>query len=385
MNPEIAVNQTNLGHLKVAIVHEWFVNYAGSERVVEQLLDIFPQAEVFSLVDFLPEKSRFYLKGKKPRTSFIQSLPFARKYFRHYFPLFPMAVEGHDLRGFDLIISSSHLAAKGVIISQEQLHICYCHSPCRFAWDLYHQYLEEAGLTKGLKGRLVQYFLSRLRIWDQINNRRVHHFIANSAFIAGRIRHVYDRDATVIYPPVDTEAFQLSEQPTGGYYFAASRFVPYKKMDLIVEAFAGMPDRQLIIAGSGPEEAKVQAMLRQNIIWKKEVGAEEFKKLMAGAKAFVFAAEEDFGITMAEAQATGTPVIAFRRGGAAEIVTSGMSGYLFDKQSVESIQWAIATFEREGISQSPKEIRAGALRFSHLQFKEQMIRFVAEKWASFQK
>lgn len=373
-----------LSQIRVAIVHEWFVNYAGSERVVEQLIQIFPHADVFALVDFLPENKRSYLNGKRPKTTFIQKLPFAKGSFRSYFPLFPMAVESHDLRGYDLILSSSHLSAKGVIINQDQLHICYCHSPCRFAWDLYHQYLEESGLIKGIKGFLAQAFLSRLRIWDQISNQRVHHFIANSGYISSRIQHVYGRSSEVVYPPVDTEAFDLQEVK-GDYYFAASRLVPYKKMDLIVEAFAKMPDKKLILTGSGTEAEKIQKLIRPNIEYRKEADFQTFQKLMAGAKAFVFAAEEDFGITMAEALSCGTPVLAFGKGGATEIVESGKSGFLFKTQSVQSIIDCVNLFEKMGVEFSPSEIRQTALRFSIRNFRKNIIQVVSEKWASFQK
>lgn len=373
-----------LMQIRVAIVHEWFVNYAGSERVVEQLLEIFPQADVFSLVDFLPESRRAYLKGKKPKTTFIQKLPFAKGSFRSYFPLFPMAVESHDLRNYDLILSSSHLSAKGVIINQDQLHICYCHSPCRFAWDLYHQYLEESGLVKGLKGFLAQAFLSRLRIWDQISNQRVHHFVANSKYISARINHVYGRSSEVVYPPVDTESFELQETK-GDYYFSASRLVPYKKMDLIVEAFSKMPDKKLILTGSGTEESKIQKLLKPNIEFRKEADFQTFKALMANAKAFVFAAEEDFGITMAEAVSCGTPVIAFGKGGSAEIVQNGKSGFLFQKQSVQSIIDCVNLFEKQGVAFSPAEIRQSAVRFSVSNFRKNIVRVVSEKWQAFQK
>jgi len=372
-----------LNQLKVAIVHEWFVNYAGSERVVEQLLDVFPQAEIFALVDFLPDNQRFYLKGKKPRTSFIQKLPFARKAFRNYFPWFPVAVESYDLRGFDVVISSTHVAAKGVIINQDQLHIAYCHSPCRFAWDLYHQYLEEAGLRSGIKGYLAQFFLSRLRIWDQISTQRVHHFIANSTYIASRIKHVYGRESDVIFPPVDTQSFDLQALKCE-YYFAASRLVPYKKLDLIVEAFAAMPEKKLIVVGSGPDADKVKRKLTSNIDFRSEAPGPEFRQLMAGAKAFVFAAEEDFGITMAEALATGTPVIAFRKGGASDIIQDGETGILFASQSVDSLTQAVYRFEKEGITKTPLQIRAAAQRFSQAVFKTEIARFVWEKWQAFQ-
>ncbi|HRH36119.1 MAG TPA: glycosyltransferase, partial [Catalimonadaceae bacterium] len=354
------------------------------ERVVEQLIQIFPHADVFALVDFLPDNRRSYLNGKRPKTTFIQKLPFANGSFRSYFPLFPMAVESHDLRGYDLILSSSHLSAKGVIINQDQLHICYCHSPCRFAWDLYHQYLEESGLIKGIKGFLAQAFLSRLRIWDQISNQRVHHFIANSGYISSRIQHVYGRSSEVVYPPVDTEAFDLQEVK-GDYYFAASRLVPYKKMDLIVEAFSKMPDKKLILTGSGTEAAKIQKLIRPNIEYRKEADFQTFQKLMAGAKAFVFAAEEDFGITMAEALSCGTPVLAFGKGGATEIVESGKSGFLFKTQSMQSIIDCVNLFEKMGVEFSPSEIRQTALRFSIRNFRKNIIQVVSEKWASFQK
>jgi glycosyltransferase involved in cell wall biosynthesis len=373
---------SSLAQLRVAIVHEWFVNYAGSERVVEQLLNVFPQAELFSLVDFLPEHQRFYIKEKKITTSFIQRLPFARKHFRNYFPWFPVAVESYDLRGFDIVISSSHLAAKGIIINQDQLHICYCHSPCRFAWDLYHQYLEESGLKTGLKGIISQFLLSRLRIWDQINTNRVQYFIANSSYIGNRIKHVYQRNSTVIHPPVDTKSFDLTTEK-GDYYFAASRLVPYKKLDLIVEAFSKMPERKLVVVGSGPDVEKVKKFLRPNIDFKSEVDSETFRIFMQGAKAFVFAAEEDFGITMAEALAAGTPVIAFGKGGSKDIVVDGETGVLFPEQTVDSIISAVEFFENVGVSKNSSEIRSDATQFSQENFQKKIADFVLEKWTQF--
>jgi glycosyltransferase involved in cell wall biosynthesis len=370
--------------LKIAIVHEWLVNYAGSERVVEQMLELFPQADLFSLVDFLPDKGRDFVKGKIAKTSFIQKLPFARNHFRNYFFLFPLAVESHDLRSYDLVLSSSHMVSKGVLVNQNQLHLSYCHSPCRYAWDLFHQYLEEAGLQSGVKGFLAKWFLHRLRIWDQISTPRVHHFAANSGYIAKRIQHVYQRNSEVIFPPVDVQKFSPVEEHDD-YYLAASRLVPYKKMDLIAEAFSRMPDKKLILIGSGKasEEARVKKWFRPNIEFKKEAEPGEFVKLMSRARAFVFAAEEDFGITMAEALACGTPVIAFGRGGAAEIVEDGKSGILFSNQSTESLIGAIQQFENEGIKLDAASISASAQRFSNLAFRENWVKFVAEKWREF--
>ena len=372
-------SRSALQNLRIAVVHEWFVNHAGSEKVVEQLLHVFPKADLFSLVDFLPDNQRFYLQGKKPKTTFIQSLPFARKSFRSYLPLFPLAVESHDLRDYDLIISSSHLVSKGVLVREDQLHICYCHSPCRFAWDLYHQYLEEAGLQQGIKGRIAQYFLHKLRIWDQISTPRVGHFLANSAYIARRIGHVYGREAEVIYPPVDVEKFQPGTQK-GDYFFAASRLVPYKKMELIVRAFSRMPEHKLILVGSGPDENRISALLTSNIEFRKEANQADFQDLMANAKAFVFAAEEDFGITMAEALACGTPVLAYKKGGASEIVLSGQNGYLFELQTPESLIEQVQVFTKNGVSMDSDSIRKSADRFSIQRFRDEISNYIGQKW-----
>lgn len=371
--------QETLKSLKIAIVHEWFVNYAGSEKVVEQMLQVFPHADLFSLVDFLSPEQRKYLGGRYVKTSFIQSLPFSRKGFRNYFPLFPLAVESHDLRGYDLILTSSHMVSKGVITNQNQLHICYCHSPCRYAWDLYHQYLEESGLQKGIKGYLAQYFLHKLRIWDSSSVNRVGHFIANSSYIANRIHHIYRRESDVLYPPVDVARFQF-QQAKGDYYFAASRLVPYKKMDLIVKAFRQMPDKKLILVGSGKDDLNIRGSVTANIDFRTEADGAEFLKLMAGAKAFVFAAEEDFGITMAEAQSCGTPVIAYKRGGASEIVADGQSGILFDSQTIESLVSAVKRFENEGLEWNCSQISESALRFSNENFRENLALLIWEKW-----
>ena len=371
-----------LSKLKVAVVHEWFVNYAGSERVVEQILELFPNADLFALVDFLPKNEPNYLKRKKVNTTFIQNLPFARKHFRNYFSLFPMAVEGHDLRGYDLILSSSHMVSKGLIVNQNQLHISYCHSPCRYAWDLYHQYLSEAGLNSGFKGFIAQYFLHKLRIWDQISTPRVHYFLANSAFIGRRIQHVYNRSSDVVYPPVDVHRFSPVFEKDD-YYLAASRLVPYKKMEVIAKAFALMPDKKLILVGSGPDEKGIRKLMAPNIEFRKEADASEFLKLISRAKAFVFAAEEDFGITMAEAQACGTPVIAFGKGGAAEIVLDGKTGILFLEQSPESLKDAVEKFESNYSSFNALEISQNAQRFSNQAFKENYLKQVFEKWTHF--
>jgi len=355
---------------KVALVHEWFVNYAGAERVVEQMLHAFPQAELFALVDFLKGDERHYLGGREVQTSFIQNLPFAKKHFRNYFSLFPMAVEQHDLRDYDVVISSSHLVSKGAITSPHQPHICYCHSPVRYVWDLYQQYLEEANLTKGFKAAIVKYMLHQLRNWDALSAQRPDYFIANSNYIANRMHKVWRVEAKVIYPPVDTNRFQISDKKDD-YYFTASRFVPYKKVDLIVQAFQKLPNKKLLVCGDGPQSQQIKALAGANVEIISHASEAEFSKYMSQAKAFLYAAEEDFGIILAEAQAAGVPVIAFERGGAAEIITHKETGILYKEQKPESLIEAILEFEKWEPNADSKAISAKAQRFSQARFIEE--------------
>ena len=297
--------------MKVAIVHEWFDTYAGSERVIEQLLAIWPEADLFALVDFLPEAERGFLGGRRVNTSFIQRLPLARRHFRKYLGLMPMAVEQFDLAGYDLVISSSHAVAKGVLTGPGQLHVSYVHSPMRYAWDLQAQYLRQAGLERGPMSWYTRWQLHKLRHWDRSSAVGVDSLVANSRYIAERIRKVWGRESTVIHPPVDVERFALVDAPRP-HYLIAARMVPYKRIDLVAAAFAGMPDRKLVICGDGPEMAKVRAAAAgaPNIELRGRVPADELLTLTQTARGFVFAAEEDFGIGMVEAQAAGTPVIA---------------------------------------------------------------------------
>ena len=256
------VQSLNADKLKVAIVHEWFVTYAGSERVVEQILNVFPQADLFALVDFLQDDERGFLGGRQVHTSFIQRLPKARTAFRNYLPLMPLAVEQFDLSAYDLVISSNHAVAKGVITGPGQVHISYVHTPIRYAWDLQHQYLRESGLDSGLKSWIAKVSLHYLRMWDAHTAHGVDAFLANSKYIARRIRKVYGRDAAVVYPPVDIARFELRADKED-YYLAASRMVPYKRMPMIAEAFAAMPDKQLVVIGDGPELDRVKALATQ--------------------------------------------------------------------------------------------------------------------------
>lgn len=368
--------------MKVAIVHEWFASYAGSERVVEQMLACFPKADLYSLVDFLPADSRTFIQNKPVLTSFIQNLPFAQTKFRNYLPLMPLAIEQFDLSQYDVVISSNHAVAKGVLTGPHQLHICMCYSPIRYAWDLQHQYLREAGLDRGLKGGLTRWSLHQLRQWDVRTANGVDKFIAISKFIARRIWKVYRRTSTVIYPPVDVQGFQ-PQQLKHNFYLTASRMVPYKRMDLIVEAFSQLSDHRLVVIGDGPEAAKVKAKAGKNVTLLGYQDTTVLKTHLQQAKAFIFAAEEDFGILPLEAQSCGTPVIAYGRGGATETVIPGKTGILFPEQTVGSLLQAIKKFETDEFSFELESIRNHAERYSTERFRTEFQALVEETWIRF--
>ena len=377
---------SNLENIRIAIVHEWFVNYAGSERVIEQILNLFPHADLFAVVDFLDNSKRGFIQNKKVTTTFIQNLPFAKTKFRQYLPLMPLAIEQLDLSAYDLIISSSHAVAKGVLTSPNQLHISYVHSPIRYAWDLQHQYLKESNLEKGFKSWIARWILHQIRLWDYRTANGVDLFIANSQFIARRIHKVYRRDAEVIYPPVDLQNYSLQPEKQN-FYLTASRLVPYKRIDLIIEAFAQLGDRQLIVIGDGEQMAKIRAKAGRNVKFLGHREPEELREYMQNAKAFVFAAEEDFGITPVEAQACGTPVIAYGRGGVKESVigldSDRPTGVFFGSQTVESIRSAIFEFENLGDRISPIVCRENAMRFSTERFQREFLFFVKQAWENY--
>lgn len=379
--------------MKIAVVHEWLTFFAGSERVLEQIFQCYPTADLFCVADFLPDHQRALILNKTAQTSFIQHLPFAKTRYRNYLPLMPLAIEQLDLSNYDLVISSNHAVAKGVITRPDQLHVSYVHSPMRYAWDLQHQYLRESGLGFGPKGMLARWMLHRLRLWDVCSANRVDKFIANSHFIAQRIRKAYRRDAEVIYPPVDVEHFAYQEGKED-FFLTASRMVPYKRIDLIVEAFAMMPEKQLVVIGDGPEMAKIKAKARANVELLGYQTNDILRNYLQRTKAFVFAAEEDFGILPVEAQACGTPVIAYGRGGVRETVRdlseglpsdvrSDATGILFSLQSVESIMEAVTRFERQSDQISPKSCRVNALRFSVDRFRSEFIRSVSNQVEQF--
>jgi UDP-N-acetylmuramyl pentapeptide phosphotransferase/UDP-N-acetylglucosamine-1-phosphate transferase/glycosyltransferase involved in cell wall biosynthesis len=366
---------------KIAIVHDFLYTYAGAERVLEQMIDVFPDADLYSLFDFLPEDRRDFIRGKKVKTSFIQKLPFARKRHRAYLPLMPLAIEQLDVSAYDIVISSSYCVAKGVLTRPDQLHICYCHTPMRFAWDLQHQYLAESGLIRGIKSMIARIILHYARTWDARSANGVDVFLTNSNFIGRRIEKVYRRSSTTLYPPVDVETFKPGTE-RADFYVTSSRMVPYKRIDLIVEAFTATPERKLIVVGDGPEMEKIAAKAGPNV---KLVGHQpqaDLRRYLQLAKGFVFAAEEDFGICVVEAQACGTPVIALRRGGAVETVQPDVTGVFFEDQTIEDLLVALENFESIG-SWDVNRIRQNAERFGNDRFRREFEQIVKSEWEQF--
>ncbi|HCD1880737.1 glycosyltransferase family 4 protein [Klebsiella aerogenes] len=372
--------------LNVGIVADWFITYAGSEKVVAELIKSYPESHLYSVVDFLSSENKKHFQNKDITTTFIQRLPKAKKKYQTYLPLMPLAIEQLDVSRHDVILSSSHAVAKGVLTGPDQLHISYVHSPIRYAWDLQHQYLREAGLDHGVKGMIAKLILHKMRMWDYRTANGVDHFIANSQFIARRIKKVYGREADVIYPPVDVNRFLLNEAKED-YYFTASRLVPYKRIDLIVEAFSHMPNRKLVVVGDGPEMQKIKSKATANIEILGYQSNEVMQEHMRNAKAFVFAAEEDFGITPVEAQSCGTPVIAFGKGGSLETVrpfgVDNPTGILFDKQDIDSVIDAVQKFETMQDQILPNDCRAHALKFSTERFNQEISEYVNSKYFEF--
>jgi glycosyltransferase involved in cell wall biosynthesis len=363
--------------MRVAVIHDWLYIVGGAERVLQAILRCYPDADVFCLFDILSDSDRERMGFRRSTTSFIQKLPFLRRFHRLYLPLMPIAIEQLDLSRYDLIISSSHAVAKGVLTGPDQIHISYVHSPMRYAWDLQHQYLSQTGMDRGLRGLYARWLFARLRQWDVSTAHQVDHFVANSRYVARRIKKAYRREATVIHPPVDISRFKMRSDKED-FYLLACRMVPYKRAEIVVESFARQPGRHLTVVGGGPENKRVRAAARDapNIKFLDSVPQCELIDLMQRARAFVFAAEEDFGITMVEAQACGTPVIAYGRGGAAEIVVSedagAPTGVLFDRQEPDAITAAVEQFEALGTEITSQACRANALRFSQEQFRSEL-------------
>lgn len=366
--------------MKIAIVHDWFNDEGGAEKVVREIVNCFPEADVYCLFDFFDEEQHLkYLSGKSTKKSFIQKIPFAKKNYRFLFPIFPIAIESLDLSGYDLIISSSFCVAKGILKSEKQLHICYCHSPVRYAWDLRNDYLDavNGNLLKGL----FNFFLNLLKKWDIDSSKRVDYFIANSNNVKKRILENYARESIVIYPPVNINEFTLTPEKKN-YYFAISRLVAYKKTELIVLAFGKMPHLQLEIGGSGPNLKRLQALATPNVKILGFIDSKTKKDKMAHAKAFVAAANEDFGITLVEAQASGTPVIVPAMGGYLETVLE-TTGVFYKNQSVDEIIKAVTGFENHPRDFKAADFSANVERFTASRFHKEFHSYVMEKYSQF--
>ncbi len=363
--------------MNVALVHEWLVDLTGSEEVVAAIGELFPQAPLYTLFYHPPALKGTPFEHRTLHASWLQHWPGIHRYYRYLFPLFPRAVESLDLRPYEVILSSSHSFIKGLLRNADQLHICYCHTPIRYAWDLYHDYLETLSPVKRF---LAARSLHKIRQWDLSTVYRVDHFIANSRYVARRIWKTYGRKATVIYPPVRTDRFPLTPQKDR-YFVAVSRFVPYKRMDLVVAAFREMPDLRLVVVGDGPERARLHKLARgaRNIEFTGRLDLAALREVLCRARALVFPALEDFGIVPVEAQACGTPVIAYGRGGARETVVDGQTGLFFEEQTPAAVREAVQRFLQREETFDPAAIRRNAERFSHEVFL-QTYRKTVEAW-----
>jgi glycosyltransferase involved in cell wall biosynthesis len=377
-NPDPA--DVRFSSLRVAIVHYWFVGRAGGEKVVEAFGEMFPQADLFCLVADRTKLAPI-LQGRKLTTSFLQRVPGARKFHRHFLFLQPLALEQFDLSDYDLVISSESGPAKGVITSSRTCHICYCHSPMRYIWEMYPQYRRTMNPFVGTVFALVAHYM---RLWDVASARRVDYFVANSQFIASRIRKHYGRESVVIHPPVETGAGWISD--TGGdYYLAVGRLVDYKRFDVAVRACTQL-GRRLRVVGGGPELENLKRMAGPTVEFLGKVNDDELRENLAGCRALLFPGEEDFGIVPVEAQSFGRPVIAYASGGALETVRGFMAGHdlvdkptgvFFGEQSTSSLVHAILDFESHEREFSPRAIREHSLKFDGDIFKSRIAEFLA--------
>ena len=376
------MTQAGLADPRIRYVHEWLTDWGGSEDVTRAMLRALPGEALHATIDFLSPQHRAKFGAVPIRTTFLQRLPFARTRFWNYLPLTPLAVETHDLRDAQVIVSSSHAFAKGVLTTAEQLHVSYVHSPMRYAWDLHHEYLADYGLDRGAKGLLARYVFHRLRQWDRQTANNVDLFLANSRHVQRRIWRAYRRVARVLYPPVAVSRFAF-EPRKGDHYVTVSRLVSYKRIDLLLEAFRAMPQRKLVVIGDGPEMPRLRALCPPNVELLGYQPADVVQQHLGGARAFLFAAHEDFGISPLEAQACGTPVIAYGVGGAGETVRDLRSetrptGLLYDAQSAASLKAAVEAFDAASID--PQDCRLWAEGFGEQVFEQRFREVMDLAW-----
>ena len=359
--------------MKVAIVHDWLVNYGGAERVVEAMLSIYPDADIYTLV-YDEKKMGGIFPSAKVHTSFLQKVPKATKLYTKFLAFMPRAFESFDLTGYDLVLCSSSSCAKGVITSPDTQHVAYIHTPMRYAWDQFYSYRKSSG-------RLTRFFMDKwipnIRLWDYVSSQRIDTLIANSAYIARRIKKCWNREAEVIYPPVDTDRLSPNGKESEDFFVVFSRFVPYKRIDLAISACAELK-KPLVVIGAGSQEKELKTLASRysgaNITFTGRISDEEVKDYLQRCKALIFCAEEDFGIIPVEAQACGRPVIAFGKGGALETVIEGKTGTFFAEQSVPSLKAAIAKFEdlEKSSAFDAEEIAEHAKTFSTSRFCAQL-------------
>lgn len=367
----------------VAVVHDWLVDRAGAERVLEEILALFPDAVLYTLIDRMPAADATRLPRRATVTSWLQKLPGVERYFTRCLPLMPMAIQQLDLSGHDLVISSSHCVAKGVLVPPEALHLCYCHSPMRYAWDMQHEYLRTEGLDRGPKSWLARRMFHRLRAWDAYTANGVDHFAANSDFVRRRILKAYRREAVVIHPPVEVA---LPPAPGGERqgYVTVGRLMGYKNTALMVEAFRRLPDRELTVIGGGPQLEGLRRVAPANVRFTGSVSEADKLARLAAARAFVFAAVEDFGIAPVEALAAGTPVIAYARGGALDYLRHGDNAWLFAPATPEALANAIVESEAGWDSDLHQRCRISAEGFGRQRFRREFEDWVRLHWAAWQ-
>ena len=368
--------------MKVALVHDWLTGMRGGERVLEVLCELYPDADLYTLVYVKGQLSEA-IEKMKIKTSFLQKVPGISKFYRSYLPLFPMAIEQFDLKGYELIISTSHCVAKGILPMPDSLHICYCFTPMRYIWDMYFEYF--GGTRLGFRKYFIPALTNYLRIWDVTSSKRVDSFIAISNHVQRRIKKYYGRDSAVIYPPVDCNFFQPSKEADreNDYFLMVTAMAPYKRIDIAIEAFNRL-GRRLLIIGEGPGMRSLRKMAKTNVEFLGWLSDEKVKGFYQGCRAFIFPGEEDFGMTPVEAQACGKPVIAYGRGGVLESVVpfpkEKATGVFFHEPTAESLLQAIDLFERNRDRFDPQEIRNNALPFDQKNFREKIRSFMEEKY-----
>jgi len=358
--------------MKVALVHDYLNQYGGAERVLEAFGQIFPKAPIYTLL-YDKKRTGYAFEGREIHTSFMQKVPLVKSHHRPFLMLMPLAIEQFDLSDYDLVLSDSASYAKGVITSPKTLHICYCHTPIRYAWDDSHKYIEEFGYS-GMVKKVIPFFMNYIRVWDEQAAQRVDKFIANSQFVSQRIKKYYQRESGVIHPPVKTNLFYLAPK-IEEYFLMVGRFLPYKRFDLAIKAFnkLGWP---LKIIGDGPERKKLQSLAKDNIEFLGLVSDKELRDYYAHCQAFIFPQEEDFGIAAVEAMASGRPVIAYQSGGVLEIIQPEITGLFFKEQTSDCLIKVLKKFS--SYSFNPQIIRKRALEFDQEKFKEKIIKFINE-------